>query len=502
MERIRPTVLITIVIVAMVGAPVASGVVQPARAQEDTCSFPYTATDATGTEVTIDEEPQRIVTLNPSAAQTMWELNAEEKVVGVSIYADYLDGAEDRTIVYDRDGAKLEEIVALQPDLVLAPNTISNDTVNKIRETGLTVYRFDEAISIEFIYEKTKQIGRLTGECDAADDTVADMRRTITTVEEAVRGVNRSRVIYTFFGFTAGDGTFIHEIIETAGGRNMAAEAGISGYRQLNPEVVVDTNPEWIVLNTDDPSVPKTDAYNSTYAVKNNQTVVLNADYISQPAPRIVQPIRVLAQTMYPDAYDDAKFGSGGKGASFAISNATLNRSRLTPGDEVLISATVTNNGSDEGTFTAELYVNDSLKTFTDTRLAPGETTTITFTREFHRDGTYEIRFNDESAGMLQVSETIVTPTPSPTPTAPTETPTPTGQTETEVVQTTAPSTETETIQPTAQSGTETAETPTQTATTTPTPTGTTDAEQPGFGFIIGVVAVLFVGLYRRHTAS
>ncbi|MDY6818505.1 MAG: PGF-CTERM-anchored ABC transporter substrate-binding protein [Halobacteriales archaeon] len=484
----------------MVGAPAVGTPVQPARAQQADCSFPYTATDLSGTEITIEEEPQRIVTLNPSAAQTMWELNAEEKVVGVSIYADYLEGAGNRTIVYNRDGAQLEKIVDLQPDLVLAPNTIGNDTVDTLRRAGLTVYHFDEAVSLEFIYRKTERIGRLTGECEAADETVADMRRTINTVDEAVQGVNRSRVIYTFFGFTAGKNTFIHEVITTAGGRNMAAERGISGFKQLNPEVVVDTNPEWIVLNSDDPDVPKTEAYNSTYAVKNDQIIVLNADYISQPAPRIVQPIKELAQTMYPEAYDDAKFGSGG-GPSFAISNATLNRSQLIPGETVRITATVTNNGSEEGTFTAELYVNDSLKTYVDERLDPGETTTITFTRTFHLNGTYAVRFNDELAGTLQVSKTIVTPTPTPTTTA-TTTATP-GQTETEATETTASPTETETSQPTDQAAaaTATAEgTDTATPSTTATPMGTTDAEQPGFGFIVGLLAVLIVGGYRRYT--
>ena len=69
-----------------------------ARTQAD-CGYPYSAEDATGTEVTLEERPERITTLNPSAAQTMWEIGGEDQVVGVTQYASYLEGADERTNV-------------------------------------------------------------------------------------------------------------------------------------------------------------------------------------------------------------------------------------------------------------------------------------------------------------------------------------------------------------------------------------------------------------------
>jgi len=59
-------------------------------------AFPLTLTDATGTEVTLEERPERVTTTNPSAAQVMWELDAQEQVVGLTQFAHYLDGAESR----------------------------------------------------------------------------------------------------------------------------------------------------------------------------------------------------------------------------------------------------------------------------------------------------------------------------------------------------------------------------------------------------------------------
>lgn len=289
------------------------------------CEFPFSATDATETEVTVDEEPERIVTLNPSAAQTMWEIGGEAKVVGVSQYAAYLDGADAKANVSASGQAfvNVEKVIDLEPDLVLAPNTIPNETVSQLREAGLTVYKFPYQTSIDDIEEKTLLMGQLTGECEGAEETVAWMESELDTVERAVEGEERPDVLYVFFGYTAGTGTFAHTVIETGGGNNVAADANISGYQQISQEVVVETNPEWIVLNDGATQIPQTEAYNSTTAVQKNQTVVLREEYISQPAPRIVHSIVKLAQTLHPEAYEQAAANQTAGNATEATTGTT-----------------------------------------------------------------------------------------------------------------------------------------------------------------------------------
>lgn len=269
------------------------------------CSYPFSSTDATDSEVTVSEAPDRIVTLGPSAAQTMWEIGGKYKVVGVSKYAAYLDGSAAKTNVSGSGQTFVvaEKVIALEPDVVLAPNIITNGTVEQLRNAGLTVYRFEAAESLDDIKEKTLLTGKLSGECQGATETVARMESKLETVREAVAGAERPRALYTFFGYTAGSETFIHEIITTAGGENVAATVGIEGYAQLNQEIVVDENPEWIVLNSGAPTVPETDAYNGTYAVQHDQVVVVDENYISQPAPRIIQPVVTLAKAFHPEAY-------------------------------------------------------------------------------------------------------------------------------------------------------------------------------------------------------
>lgn len=324
----RLFVIVLFVVAAPVGT-VSAGAQQP-------CAFPVSAVDATGTEVTVTEEPHDVVTLSPSAAQTMWEIGAKEKVVGMTKYGSYLEGSSTRTNVSGAgmQAVVVEKVVGLSPDLVLAPNIIDNATVEQLRRAGLVVFRFELARSIPDVYEKTRLTGRLVGECDGADDTVQWMRNRIGTVREAIEGTGRPAIIYPLGGgFVAGDNTFIHEVITTAGGRNVAAAAGISGYGKINPEVVVTEDPEWLVLSDDLPETALLDVYNRTTAMNEGQVIRVNPNHANQPAPRVVYVVVELAETLHPEAYAEANATrSTPTDAKTAESTTTTSRTTGQPG--------------------------------------------------------------------------------------------------------------------------------------------------------------------------
>jgi iron complex transport system substrate-binding protein len=277
------------------------------------CSFPVSATDATGTEVTVDEEPEDVVVVGPSAAQVMWEIGAQEKVVGMPVgqYTSYLEGSQSKTnVVDDRLQPVNEKVVGLDPDLVLAPNIVTNDTVESLREAGLTVYRFEGATSFEDVAAKTELTGRLVGEFETAAEVAAQTRGTVAAVEEAVAGTERPRVYYPLgSGYTAGSNTFINDIIQSAGATNIAADV-IDGYQpQINAETIVDKDPQWLIVQEGFP-VPSNDAVNSTTAGQQNQVVRVNGNFINQPGPRTTQVLRTIAETFHPDAMSGVDFAN------------------------------------------------------------------------------------------------------------------------------------------------------------------------------------------------
>jgi iron complex transport system substrate-binding protein len=276
-------------------------------AQADVCGFPHTATDATGTEVTLGADPERIVTLNPSAAQTMWEIGAESEVVGVSQYASYLDGADAKANVSGPSGPSVEAVLATNPDLVLVPSSsygAAEERTEQIRAQGVPVFVFGEGTSLEFVANKTERIGRLTGNCEAGIERAAEMRRSIALMERALDGTDRPVGLNVFFGYTSGSNTFIGDVMETGGLRNGAAERGVSGFDPINDETVVALDPEWIVV-PENSGVPETPAYNSTTAVREGNVVVVDTNYLQQPAPRAVIAAETILEAVHPEAYDE-----------------------------------------------------------------------------------------------------------------------------------------------------------------------------------------------------
>ena len=319
----------------------------------DACEFPVTVTDATGTEVTLDEQPDRITTTNPSAAQTLWELGAQDRVVGVTQFATYLDGAEDRTNVSANFGVNVERVVDTDPDLVLAPNA-SAGQVEALRDAGLTVYHFPEATDVDDIAAKTERTGRLVGSCEAAGDVNTEMNETVADVEDRTADLDRPEALYPLGGgFVAADETFINEIMRIGGTTNVAAAEG-DGYPQLSDEVILETNPELLIVTSPDAAILDEQPYASTTAGIERNYVVMDVNYLNQPAPRsVIESTETLAtevEELQPDDQASSSGGGGGGGGSTAEETTEENVSEPNATDE---NQTVTN-ATDENTTTTD----------------------------------------------------------------------------------------------------------------------------------------------------
>ncbi len=319
----------------VVVAPLLGAVAPAAAGHGDTaCEFPVTRTDATGTELTVSAPPERIVTLSPSAAQTLWEVGARDRVVATTEFASYLDGTDALETIPAAEGqVDVERVVGQRPDLVLAPGTVSNETVETLRNAGITVFALGTPATVEGVAETTTLTGRLVGECEGASETNAWMRANVDAVRTAVANEPRPRALSLLGGgFTVGSGTFVHDVMRTAGLSNVAADAGLTGYRRISPEVVRERDPEWL-LRTPGVSVPDEPAYRETTAVRANQTVTVDANWLNQPAPRsIVRAARTVALAVHPDAAADAAYvPRDAVGASTATAEPTAEPATTKP---------------------------------------------------------------------------------------------------------------------------------------------------------------------------
>ena len=345
MPRAFDRVVLVLLVVSLATAPAlgatpdADAAVETTAAQvsENGCAFPFTATDSTKKNVTVDAPPERVVTVGASAQQTMWEIGARDRVVGGSPFATYLDGSDDVPLVYSLEESQFGQsyqpnatLVARQdPDVVLVANIVSPADTRAIRDaTGndVDVYRFAAATSIESIYRKTRLTGRLVGACDAADARTAQMREQIRTVERATEGAEDRRVFY-YLGqnpatgevFTAGENTFVSELIRVAGGENLGTRFDAqfplpSGaeYPTVSAAEAAATDPEFVTRTSAGRETPRAGVpavFADTTAADRNGSVVLDSNYVNQPAPRTVSAVVRLTRALHPDRYRQAQLG-------------------------------------------------------------------------------------------------------------------------------------------------------------------------------------------------
>ncbi|RZH68026.1 PGF-CTERM-anchored ABC transporter substrate-binding protein [Natrinema altunense] len=316
MRRSLP-VFLAVLIAISAFAPAVTGQSTDGPDSSVECEFPLEVTDATGETLTLEDPPDSVVALQPSDARTMFEIGAEDRLVGLPDNPATSDlEMGDRTAVTDGYEVLPERVVDLDPDLVVAANTTDGETIAQLRAAGLTVYQFDDAESIADVRDNVLTTGRLTGECDGAEATVDWMDEQLVIIDRALEGTDRPLAYYAMGdGYTAGSGTFIHDAMTTAGLEPVADRAGIEGYGSINPETVVNENPEWIVYPDDREEPPIHESIRATTAVRNDNVIAVDANRMNQPAPGIVSTIIDLVETVHPEAYEQVSddLESGGE---------------------------------------------------------------------------------------------------------------------------------------------------------------------------------------------
>ncbi|HQE01424.1 MAG: ABC transporter substrate-binding protein [Firmicutes bacterium] len=268
-----------------------------------------TLVDDFGREVTLEEPAQKVVSLVPSVTEIMFALGAGELVVGVSAYCNYPEAALDVPRVGDFDGPNLEAIVALEPDLVVAAS-LHKETVEALEDLGIPVLALDP-MTFEEIYANILLLARAIGEEQAGEELVTAMKNRLAAVAEALGELEADERPVVFYEnwypgiWTAGEDTFIDEIIAWAGGRNLAW--GISRWTEIQEEEVLARNPDIIIHGYYEPwpveSFAQREGWEAVKAVQQGRIYFIDPDIISRTGPRVTDAVEELARLFHPDKF-------------------------------------------------------------------------------------------------------------------------------------------------------------------------------------------------------
>ncbi|RMH37926.1 MAG: ABC transporter substrate-binding protein, partial [Nitrospirae bacterium] len=198
---------------------------------------PRTFIDDLGRKLYVAEPPKRIVSLAPSVTEILFAIGLNEEIVGVTEFCDYPPAAQDKPKVgYARPN--LEALVALEPDLVIAPQSfLRTDLLAKLEQLKIPTVILNPK-SLEDILAHIRLIGRIVGRQAEALQVTEAMRGRMRTLSSRLAGLQRPRVLYVLNSqplITVGPGSFIQQLIELAGGDNIAADAH-APYPRINME--------------------------------------------------------------------------------------------------------------------------------------------------------------------------------------------------------------------------------------------------------------------------
>jgi iron complex transport system substrate-binding protein len=200
-----------------------------------------------------EERPARIISLSPNTTEILHGIGAFNRVVAVSDYCTYPPEALSLPKVGGWNNPNLEQIAALRPDLVIFAEAQSQFVKDKVESLGVRAVGVPSQ-SLEDVYAAITEVGRATGEGDAARRLLEETRGAVEAVRERAASLPRRRVLCVVDRvpgtlrdiYTAAGGSFIAQLIEAAGGEVIAPPAQ-SGWGKIQKEAVIALDPEVII---------------------------------------------------------------------------------------------------------------------------------------------------------------------------------------------------------------------------------------------------------------
>jgi len=284
--------------------------------------FPLTVTDQADRLVTIEKMPERIISLAPSNTEILFALGLGDRVVGVTQFCNYPAEAQDKPKIggfsqTDID-ISMEQIVAIEPDLILASETHITEAIPRLEQLvpqSAVIVLKTQTESFDVVFEAIALVGECTGTMDEAGKLVNEMKERIKTVTDKTKNLTdseRPKVLYIVWNepiFAIGGGTLGNALIEAAGGINIFQD--LTGSPAVGLETIIARNPQIILASAaigtgfDLPyqfalTEPRLEGVEARI---NGRVYPVNDDLTGRPGPRIVEALEIMAKMIHPEIF-------------------------------------------------------------------------------------------------------------------------------------------------------------------------------------------------------
>ncbi|MEE0878930.1 MAG: cobalamin-binding protein [Treponemataceae bacterium] len=244
----------------------------------------------------------RIVSLSPSGTEIIFALGLNDKLVARTDFCTFPEEAKSIDSVGGFDGKSfnIETILSFNPDFVYLTNGMHNHLINILEGLGIKVYLSD-VNSIEDIFNEIIDVAKLFEIEKIGKQYIEKMSLELGDIKKD----NIQKTIYCeIFNspfLTCGKNSFINDIIEYAGAKNIF-DFLESSYPQVSEEIIIMSNPQIIIApdysEYDLEKIYYRNAWQSIDAIKNKKVFSVNGDVFTRPGPRVVEAVKLLKEIL------------------------------------------------------------------------------------------------------------------------------------------------------------------------------------------------------------
>jgi iron complex transport system substrate-binding protein len=260
------------------------------------------------------EPPRRIVSLSPNLTEILYGIGAFPQVAGVTDYCTYPPEVKKLPSVGGWDGASMENLLGLRPDLVVVDDAEAPFVEAKVKALGFRLLVIPNH-TVADVYTGMAELGRATGHEAGAQKLIAETREGLARISRRAAAQPRPSVLLIVDRtpgtlrelYAATDGGFLAELVAIAGGR-IAAPPHAGGYGKLSHEDLLAINPDVILDCTramdqrPNGAITVWQQMPELKAVRARRVHGLDEDYVPHASQRMVETAALFARLIHPEA--------------------------------------------------------------------------------------------------------------------------------------------------------------------------------------------------------
>jgi iron complex transport system substrate-binding protein len=261
--------------------------------------------DDLGRKILIPNKIERAISLAPNLTETVFAIDAGDKLVGVTTYCNFPEQAKSIQKIGDTMKPNIENIIALKPQVVLVSTASQIEAFTKTLEQQQIAVFVTNPDNLDSIYKTINQLGVIFGKDEKAKTLVESLQKRVAEIESKTKSAKKLKTFVQFDKnsiYTIGKTSYVTDLINRAGG--ISATANIDNpYPNLSKETALALQPEVIILPDSEDNKEPNDAFANSPAVKNGKVFKINADILSRPSPRVVDALEQIAKDLHPELF-------------------------------------------------------------------------------------------------------------------------------------------------------------------------------------------------------